>query len=221
MQTASKSVQFLAVVAIVSACIVNTDAVAFRDVDSFVVNGKGQIVNSSTAANGVFSIVSPSEGNSITIGAGYGSESGKTYSDIAGFRPGYDVAYNASAFFYIRDDYDATKAPEIVNVKLDGLRFDSETSYTTTSIVGGNLWLANAVLLIALNIDGTLKYSVTSGNGSDFYLEYARLEVDAWQWLPTTGGTTGGGTNVPDGGATVMLFGVGLLGLFATQRLRK
>ena len=220
MQTASKSVQFLAVVAIVSACIVNTDAVAFRDVDSFVVNGKGQMVNSGADANGVFSIVSPSEGNSITIGAGYGSESGKSYSDVAGFRPCYDIAYNASAFFYIRDDKDY--ASEMVNVKLDGLRFDSETSYTATSIVGGNFWLANAVLLIALNIDGTLAYSVTAGNGSDFYLEYARLEVDAIQWLPSSGGTTGGGgTNVPDGGATVMLFGVGLLGLFATQRLRK
>ena len=120
-QTASKSVQFLAVVAIVSACIVNTDAVAFRDVDSFVVNGKGQMVNSGAAANGVFSIVSPSEGNSITIGAGYGSESGKTYSDVAGFRPGYDIAYNASAFFYIRDDKDY--ASEMVNVKLGWTAF--------------------------------------------------------------------------------------------------
>ena len=118
--------------------------------------------------------MSPTEGNTVTIKSGYGTESGKTYSDIAGFRPLEDIAYNASAYFYVRDDKDS--AAEIINIKLDGIQFDKDYSYISSPVIlGGNLWAASAWLLIQLNLDGTLKYTVkTEGLTSDFYLHYAR-----------------------------------------------
>ena len=198
-------------IAVLVSTLVSASAVSFRDVDSFIGStGKGKLVTQSNPVEGVFSIVAPSEGNSVTIRSGY-ADSGTTYTDVAGFQPLQDVAYNASAFFYFRDDGD--RAAEMVNVKLDNIQFLDTDSYMTSAPVtlGGNLWNASAWLLIQLNIDGTLKYSVKAEGTSDFYLEYARLEVDAIT-LPKP-------FSVPDGGATVVLLGLGFVAAATARRL--
>ena len=205
----------LAIFAAVTLAIVQTNAVTFRDVDSFIgADGKGRLVNALNPVNGTFSIVAPSEGNTVTIKSGYGTESGKTYSDIAGFRPLEDIAYNASAYFYVRDDWDS--AAEIINIKLDDIQFDHEYSVLSTPLLlGGNLWSASAWLLIQLNIDGTLKYTVKAeGLTSDFYLDYARLDVDAWV-------KGSGGHSVPDGGATLVLLGLAFTGITLARTAKK
>jgi hypothetical protein len=209
MQLVSKTlIRRLAVFAAVTLTLAQTNAVTFRDVDSFIgADGKGRYVNALNPVQGTFSIVAPSEGNTVTIKSGYGTESGKTYSDIAGFRPLEDIAYNASAYFYVRDDRDSSTA-EIINIKLDGIQFDKDYSYISSPLIlGGNLWSVSAWLLIQLNVDGTLKYTVKAeGLASDFYLDYARLDVDAW--------IKGSGSHsVPDGGATLVLLGLGFAGM--------
>jgi len=196
--------------------VLQASAVTYRDIDTFVTGGQGQLISGSTSASGTFSILNPSEGQTVTIGSGYGTESGKTYSDIAGFMPGYDLAYNASAYFYVRDDGDTT-AKEVVSIKLEGLQFDTQYSYSATTIADGDSWLVNAALLVLLNIDGTLQYSINALDGSDFFLEYARLDVDAINIFPKPSPSTGG-TSVPDGGATAILLGAGLLGMVVVRR---
>jgi hypothetical protein len=84
---------------------------------------------------------------------------------------------------------------------------------TFCACLGGNLWAASALLLVQLNLDGTLNYSVKAeGVTSDFYLDYARLDVDAWV------NPSGGGTSVPDGGASAILLGLGVAGLAMFRR---
>ena len=188
-------------IALVSISLASASAVAFRDVDSFIgANGRGVLVNQSTSANGSFSIVAPSEGNSITIGSGY-TDAGATYSDIAGFRPGIDLATSASAFFYFRDDHD-TQADR-VNVTLDNLSFINNYKIDAPVFFGGVL---AANILVQLNTDGKLSYAVTPQGNLDFYLEYARLDVNA-----TIGQQ--GTTAIPDAGSSAALLACGLAGI--------
>jgi len=169
-------------------------AVPFRDVDSFMNNNKGVLVTKTAPLTGAFSILAPGDGDSIKIGAGY-TDSGTTYTDISGFRPGIDMATSASAFFYFRDDNDA--AADRVNVTLDNLAFVDNYKIESPIYFGGTL---AANLLVQLNSDGKLVYSVTPQGNLDFYVEYARLEVNA-----TLGGSSQVPASVPEGGSTVAL----------------
>jgi VPDSG-CTERM motif len=216
MRLSGKILRNSAFCGVLAATVLQASAITYRDIDAFGTPGQGQYVGGNNTVNGTFSILNPSEGNSVTISSGYGSESGKTYSDISGFMPGYDLAYDASAYFYVRDDGD--KAKEVVSIKMEGLQFDKQYSYSATTIADGNSWLVNAILLVLLNLDGTLQYSVKALDGSDFYLEFARLDVQAKNIFPhpSPGGTPG--TSVPDGGATALLLGSALIGIFMVRR---
>jgi hypothetical protein len=188
-------------------------AVPFLDIDSFIgKTGTGRLVTQSSPVNGSFDITSPGDGDSITIKSGY-TDSGLTVSDITGFRPGIDTVTSGVAYFYVRDDNDS--AADRVNVKLDNISFVDNYKITTPVFVG-NFLAAN--ILVQLNTDGKLEYSITPQGNTDFYIEYASLLVDA------TLGSVPSPTAVPEGGSTLLFMGCGLIALagvkkkLATQR---
>ena len=119
----------------------------------------------------------------------------------------------------------------------------SESEYVDISVVGFNIWndlevdgthanaptsyewfsqglTGNISILGDINADGILAYSVTIQNldtsrrsyTEDTYLKIAELTAGGDLKPRTTG------TPVPDGGATLGLFGLGLLGLGAVRR---
>lgn len=65
-----------------------------------------------------------------------------------------------------------------------------------------------ASLLVGISNTGKLQYTVTAQNGSSFTLGGAYLEVEV-----------DGPTSVPDGGASIVLLGLGCLGLAGIRRV--
>ncbi len=154
---------------------------------------------------GTFNIVSPGS-SSYTI-SGFAAGNG-TFADAGGYVLGTPLS-SVTASFYIY-------APllgffDTVNVDLNGLQVVNDGgalswSWAKDFTVNGN----NGVLSI-LEKDGEVSYEVSSDSGF-FTLEYALLQA-------STGSSTGGnGDPVPDGGVTVGLLGLGLIGVALVRR---
>lgn len=187
--------------------VASANAVPFRDIDAW---NSTLIDQHNTTANGTFDIVTGDNDVNITIvGSGY-SDAGSIYSDIAGFVQGNYTIDSATLFFYFRDDTDPGNATESVTVSIDGSVFVNQQTIANGlfSIFGGG---ATVGIMSSLS-DGILSYEVARHAG-DFYFDYARLEVTATL-------NTQPPTNVPDGGSTAILMGLGLLG-FAGLRHRR
>jgi VPDSG-CTERM motif len=161
-----------------------------------------------------------------------GNSSNRTYSstfDISGYANFSD--YNILSFevtFAFADDSD--NGFEHVDITLgqnengslttiwddrevDGSHADAPNSYDWLS----PLSFSSGALLLDLQADGILNYSVTiqskdSWRVEDAYLKIAQLTAKAERKPVTTN------TPVPDGGATLGLLGLGLMGLGALRR---
>ena len=114
-----------------------------------------------------------------------------------GYVPGSGLS-SATVTFWVHDQTRHELADEIASVVLDGEWFSNSPSNLPFANVafGGNLGLN---LLLALEANGTLSYTVTAVSGS-LFLKRAEL------------------TAVPDAGSTIMLLGLGLLGIIAARR---
>ncbi len=148
----------------------------------------------------------------------------------AGFIPGTHLVDTINVKFAFSDDNSdsqteyvdiflgsgLTKTKIWDNLEVDGTHTNAPTSYEWFSQnLSGNL-----LLLGDLNADGIIAYKVTiqnldtswCSNTEDTYLKIAQLTATGNLKPRTTG------TPVPDGGATLGLFGLGLLGLGAIRR---
>jgi hypothetical protein len=153
-----------------------------------------------------------------------GTKSYSSFFDIttAGFVPGTHSAGSIDVKFAFADDqfFDVAETVDITfgglliwdDEQVDGTFLFAPTYYDWVS---GSLTV-NLALLGDLNADGKLAYTVTiqdSNRGTaDTWLKIAELTA-AGSLVPGNNGNA-----VPDGGATLGLFGLGLLGLGAICR---
>ena len=129
--------------------------------------------------------------------------------DLIGYDPAIEQITNATATFFLKDDgLLGDIAPEKVTITLGPDTFINSQTVPflfTTGGVTGNAFFD-------LSADGILAYSIMAvpnnrWNGiSDFKVYSALLTVDARARA------------VPDGGTTVLLLGMGFLGLCVLQR---
>lgn len=135
-----------------------------------------------------------------------------------GFAPGSEQVTAAVAIFHLWDDYkteDKTEGETVtINLGSENLLSASSNGYVFGffGLVGG---FANVNMLIDLNSNGELAYSVESTSG-DFYLNFAKLVAHTTEGNP--GSTGGGGDRVPDGGATLAFLGLSVIGLACARR---
>ena len=152
-----------------------------------------------------------------------GTESYSSFFDIttAGFVPGTHSATSIDVKFAFADD--ENDDAETVDIFLGGIKIwnneevdgDHSSAPTSYDWVSGSL-TGNLTLLGDLNADGKLAYTVTIQDGArnraDTWLKIAELTATG-SLIPSTNGNP-----VPDGGATLGLFGLGLFGLGAIRR---
>lgn len=119
-----------------------------------------------------------------------------------GYNSGVESVTSALAQFWLADDLDWPRQSESFTVSLGS---DSQwSSGPVRLLVGDKL---NVTLLADLGADGILNYSVTAATG-DFYLLAASLEA-CTERKPQ---------QVPDGGTTLALLGLGLVGVAGLRR---
>lgn len=142
----------------------------------------------------------------------------------AGFIPGTHLVDTINVKFAFSDD-DSDTQTEYVDITVGGFNIwnDLEVDGTHANAPTSYEWFSqglsgNLSILGDINADGILAYSVriqnlsTSWRAEDTYLKIAELTAGGDVKPRTTG------TPVPDGGATLGLFGLGLLGLGAIRR---
>ena len=125
----------------------------------------------------------------------------------AGYNPQTHHITSATALFGFDDDLTPVRDPQdpqgysevvLVDLALGGMHLGPvEVNFST--ILGGPVL---GSVLFDLSKDGILNYHIKKVSG-DFYVSFARLDAEA---------------AVPDGGATAVLLGLGMLGLSAVSR---
>lgn len=188
----------------------NNPSLFYQDIMSIGKNLDSDPDTTQTPASfaGTFNILIANSGN-ITIPSGYlsGTDTDRTFSDIGGFVVGGPWKIDsASAFFYIKD---ADGNHDIVDINLGPDDFAVVTHANNSKIIlGGSLAGAEITFL---NNNGTLGFTVTaiqdqnSGTHSKFTIDYAQLQVT-------------GRSSVPDGGATLSMLALSMLGFVFTKR---
>jgi hypothetical protein len=128
-----------------------------------------------------------------------------------GYNPAVHVITSATVTFWFADD--ESDGSEQVEIKVNGvtlvsnLEVDGAHPQSSFASYAFSLNSANDINgLIAALQDGKISYSVQVESGQDTYLKIASL---------TATGTTRG---VPDGGATAIMLGAGLLALAAARK---
>jgi hypothetical protein len=161
------------------------------------VQNPNKYVPSGGSYSGVLDIVNPGTSSySITdFGKGYNG----TFTDAGGYVPGTAIE-SLNLRFYLTD---ASLIPiDVFALSLDGL--------TSGGILIGKRaafsYNGSAGLIDLVEADGKLKYTVSSLLG-DFTVKYSIMTA-----------TTGGNISVPDGGPTVILIGLALIGIITIQR---
>ena len=135
-----------------------------------------------------------------------------------GFTPGSEQVTTAVAIFHLWDDYktDDKRERETVSINLGSENLLSASSngyvFGFFGAVGG---FANVNMLIDLNLNGELGYSIESTQG-DFYVNFAKLIAHTIEGNPRS--TGGSSTRVPDGGATLAFLGLSVIGLACARR---
>lgn len=124
--------------------------------------------------------------------------------DTSGFNPTYESIISATASFtFLDNDGNANT----VSVYLGGNFFLSDTVTASLVSSGGSL---EGSALLNLNENGVITYTVSNNNPSDpFIFLQAFLTAES---APKSIAA------VPDGGNTVSLLGIALLGLFGIER---
>jgi len=161
----------------------------YTDLDVFGLSG--QKVDANTPLAGAFQI-SSNDADGIP--------------DLTGYNPLSEQITGASVVFVLRDDsfFDGQEQVKIdlgSNFFQSGAVLDSPLIF---SILGGSV---SGSALLDLDADGVLNYTISSADG-DF------VAISAF--LSATAGPKS--TSVPDGGSTVALLGLGLLGLGWARR---
>lgn len=187
--------------------IQQSQAIPFRDAQ----NGPGDAgpLGVLASATGTFNVVNPLDGG-IVIAAGYFG-AGDAISDIGGFSPvglgGTDTAISGVASFFVRD---ATSDGVLEEVTIE---LDSELFIDDGGIPNGGLTIhsgpISATILLSVNDDGLVDWTVTNTGESTVFLDHAILRIEAERRPPVT---------TPDGGATAALLGLGVLGVAAIRR---
>ena len=153
-----------------------------------------------------------------------GTESYSSFFDIttAGFVPGTHSATSIDVKFAFADDQLFDDA-ETVDIALGGLVIWDDEEVDGSFLFAPRFydWVSGSLtgkltLLGDLNADSKLAYTVTIQDGArnraDTWLKIAELTATG-SLIPSTNGNP-----VPDGGATLGLFGLGLFGLGAIRR---
>lgn len=133
------------------------------------------------------------------VGMGY-EYSGLLDITTSGFIPSTMVVTSATVSFSI---YDLLQGGDgTVGITLDNALFISGVPVSTNWISAG----VTGTFLSSLNVDGMLNYTVTVTDGLVLLNE---SKLDAWGTVRQA---------VPDGGTTLVLIGLGLIGLLAARK---
>jgi hypothetical protein len=157
------------------------------------------------AANANATLYVDNNGADVWLNANNQSYTGQFNLTDYGFNPATEQIVSANACFTLFDLF----GRESYDILIDGTSLFSGGSFCglinlRTGITGS--------LLASLNVDGILNYTIQRTSG-EFWLTNARLTA-------STGSNGGGCPNnrVPDGGTTMALLGLGILGLAAVRR---
>jgi hypothetical protein len=115
-----------------------------------------------------------------------------------GFNPSTMTLESSKFWFYFSDDYDGYSEKLELTVEGDKWEDDAQVKNYTYSYGAGSV-------LVALQDDGKISFRVKADLG-DFYFKGAKLEA------------TGSANSVPDGGMTLAMLGLGLVGLGLARR---
>ena len=118
-----------------------------------------------------------------------------------GFLPGVDIAVSGTATFDILDLANRNNR-EKISIDLGSISEVAGGQVQDYSVNFDSSDLAGMTILTDINADGILGYTITATKGN-FFVTDAELDVTA---------------TVPDGGATMALLGLGLLGLSGVAR---
>lgn len=189
---------------------VPVSADAFSDFDKIV----RQLTDSSSGRvhNGTFSVVTEDSGLDTYTGSGAHGPSGwGAGSSVLGYNPG-DSIIGATVSFGL---WDNDSAKEQVGFSIGGVSLGSSpgnqiSGYSTFSYDLFSVLSASDLGSVLANlVDGTIDYRVRMANEwryEDVWLKWAVLEIQTET------------PRVPDGGATMALFGLGLLGVAFVRR---
>jgi hypothetical protein len=177
-------------------------AVQYSDFD--VIN---TVVNSTSPYEGNFNLLTSGAENDSQAMSGYAGNLGGngTFSDAGGFQIGTEI-YDATVSFWFSDPSGGNRDGYTVSVKLSELlgyeEFSGGGDVSTTfsaTLFNADDW---ADILLTISSTGQLGYKIEASNAqSSFQVDAAMLTV-----------------NVPDGGATAGLLGLGFLASAALRR---
>jgi hypothetical protein len=118
-------------------------------------------------------------------------------SDVVGFNPAKETIVSADAFFDVNPDF--FLSDQTVTIGLGSKKnWVNKYDFNIEDFPGGPIV---GKLLLDLNKDGTLDYTVNWVSGDGFTLVQAGLGAET--------------NSIPEGGSALMLLGVGLMGLRA------
>lgn len=189
---------------------VPASADAFSDFDKIV----RQLTDTSSGRvyNGVFSVVNEDSGLDTYTGSGaHGPAGWGAGTTVLGYTSG-DSIIAARVSFGL---WDNDSANEQVSFSIGGQNLGSSlgsqiSGYNTFSYDLFSVFSASALAAMLDDLaDGTINYNVTMANNwsnENVYLKWAFLEIQSEA------------RRVPDGGATLALFGLGLLGVAFARR---
>jgi hypothetical protein len=202
----TKILALLGVIAAGSSAMAST--FTFSDADSFGgLNGSGNPIGVTLTAGGSdtqggsFNFVTADSTPSFIIGDPYQANDQGPYKTQLGFIVGQNFVISGNVSLFLRDT-DTALSPD------GGEAIVYTSQLLSQTITGGSFETQlhisqgiNASVIGFINAQGFITYTVQATSGS-FILDAAYMEVNA----------------VPDGGATAMLLGVGILGLGAMRR---
>lgn len=196
--------------ALVLGFTVPASADAFSDFDKIV----RQLTDTSSGRvyNSVFSVVNEDSGLDTYTGSGaHGPAGWGVGTTVLGYTPG-DSIIAARVSFGL---WDNDSANEQVSFSIGGQNLGSSlgsqiSGYSTFSYDLFSVLSASALATVLDDLaDGTINYNVTMANNwsnENVYLKWAFLEIQSEA------------RRVPDGGATLALFALGLLGVAFARR---
>lgn len=185
------------------AVVTYSDADYFGGKDWLFDTPKGQTVGAGQSINGTFNFVNDDGTSEFNILLPYGLFQWEHYESELGFTPGLETVVPGSGFmkFFLRE---GTRDLEIVTLSLADLSFQSSIFHGAIVLTSG----LSATVEGSINTFGEVAYSIKS-NGGSFIVDAAYMQVDAKSGPAAY--------PVADGGATVFLLGVALLGVAAVR----